>query len=62
MQNVTFQSSFQRVCIALAEQFRQHAHAIRFVVGLRGTQKFHPIVKYEHYQIPSGARASPPNH
>ena len=32
-------------------------YAIRFVVGLHGTQKFHPIVKYEHDQISSGARA-----
>ena len=36
----------------------RYAHAIRCVVGLHGSQEFHPIVKYEHYQIPSGARAS----
>ena len=35
-----------------------YAHALRFAVGLHGTQKLHPIVKYEHYQISSGARAS----
>ena len=33
-------------------------HALRFAVGLHGTQKYHPIVKYTHYQISSGARAS----
>ena len=32
---------------ALGEHFRQYVHAIRFVVGLHGTQKLHPIVKYE---------------
>ena len=36
----------------------RYAHALRFAVGLHGTQKFHPIVKYKHYQILSGARAS----
>ena len=40
------------------EHFRRHAHALRFAVGLHGTQKFHPIVKYKHYQISSGTRAS----
>ena len=34
------------------------SHALRFVFDLHGTQKFHPIVKYEHYQILSGTRAS----
>ena len=40
------------------EHFRRprYAHVFKFVVGLHGTQKFHPIVKYE--QISSGARAS----
>ena len=42
----------------LGEHFRRCAHALRFAVGLHGTQKFHPIVKYKHYQISSGARAS----
>ena len=47
----------------------RYAHATGFVVGLHGTQKIHPIVKYEHnaygkhltlsfYEISSGARAS----
>ena len=43
---------------ALKEHFRRYAHAIRFIVGLHDTQNFHPIVKYEQYQISSGARAS----
>ena len=29
-----------------------------FIIGLHSTHEFHPIVKYEHYQISSGARAS----
>ena len=33
-------------------------HALKFAVGLQGTQKFHPIVKYKHCQISRGARAS----
>ena len=41
---------------ALVEHFRRYAHEIKFVIGLHDTQKFHPIVKYEHYQISSGAR------
>ena len=36
----------------------RYAHALRFAVGLHGTQKFHPIVKDRLYQISSGARAS----
>ena len=43
---------------ALGEHFRRYAHALGFAVGLHGTQKFNPIVKYKHYQISSGARAS----
>ena len=35
-----------------------YAHALRVAVALHGTQKFHPIVKYKHYQISSEARAS----
>ena len=35
----------------LGEHFRQYAHAFKFAVGLHDTQKFHPIVKYKHYQI-----------
>ena len=42
----------------IGEHFRQYAHALRFSIGLHGTQKFHPVVKYKHYQISSGARAS----
>ena len=38
--------------------FRPYAHALRFAVGLHGTQKFHPIVKKKHCQISSEARAS----
>ena len=48
----------QDLIVLFGEHFRQYAHAIRFEVGLQGTEKFHPIVKYEHYQISSGARAS----
>ena len=40
------------------EHFRRYAHALRFAIGLHGAWKFHPIVKYKHYQISSGARAS----
>ena len=35
-----------------------YAYALRFAVGPHGTQKFHPVVKYKHYEISSGARAS----
>ena len=42
----------------LGEHFRQYAHALRFAFGLHGTQKFHPVVKYKHYQISIGAQAS----
>ena len=35
-----------------------YAHVLRFATGLHGAQKFHPIVKYKHYQISSGARSS----
>ena len=42
----------------IGEHFRQYAHALRFAIGLHGAQKFNPIVKYKHYQISSGARAS----
>ena len=45
----------------LGEHFRRYAayaHALRFAVGLHGTQIFYPIVKYKHYQILSGARTS----
>ena len=35
-----------------------YAHALRVAIGLHGAKKFHPIVKYKHYQISSGARAS----
>ena len=41
----------------IEEHFRQYAHALRFAIGLHGAKKFHPIVKYKHYQISSGARA-----
>ena len=50
---------FFLIC-ALGEHFRQYALAIRFVVGLHSAEKFHPIIKYEHYQISSGARISLP--
>ena len=40
------------------EHFGRYAHALKFAVGLHGTQKFHSIVKYKHYQISSGARAN----
>ena len=43
---------------ALGEHFRRYAHALRFAIGLHGSQKFPPIVKCKHYQISSGARAS----
>ena len=43
---------------APGEHFRRYAHALRFAIGLHGTQKFHPIDKYNHYQISSGPRAS----
>ena len=29
----------------LGKHFRQNAHAIRFLIGLHGTEKFHPIFK-----------------
>ena len=48
----------KKLICALREHFRRYAHALRFAVGLHGTQKFNPIVKYKHYQISSGARAS----
>ena len=40
---------------AFREHFRRYAHDIRFVVGLNSTQKVHPIVKCEHYQISSAS-------
>ena len=43
---------------ALGEHFRRYAHALRFAISQHGTQKFHPVVKYKHYQISSGTRAS----
>ena len=43
---------------ALGEHFRRYAHALRFAISQHGTQKFHPVVKYKHYQISSRARAS----
>ena len=43
---------------ALRKKFRLYAHAIRFAFDLHSTKKFHPIVKYKHYQISSGSRAS----
>ena len=41
---------------ALGEHFRQYVHALKFAIGLcrHGTQKFHPVAKYKHYQISSG--------
>ena len=42
----------------IGEHFRRYAHALRFAIGLHGVKKFHRIVKYNHYQISSGARAS----
>ena len=45
---------------AFGKHFRRYAHGFRFAIGLHGTQKFHPIVKYKHYQNSSGARASLP--
>ena len=42
----------------IGEHFRRYAHALIFAIGLHGAQKFYPIVKYKHYQISSGARAS----
>ena len=42
----------------IREHFRRYAHALRFAIGLHGAKKFHPIVKYKHYQTSSGARAS----
>ena len=41
----------------IGEHFRRYAHALRFLIGPHGAKKFHPIVKYKHYQISSGARA-----
>ena len=40
----------------------RYVHALRFAVGLHGTQKSHPIIKYKHYQLSSGARASENNY
>ena len=45
----------------LEEHFRQYVHAHRFAVGLHGTQKFYPTVKYKPYQILGRARGSLPN-
>ena len=42
----------------IGEHFRRYAHGLRFVIGLHGAEKFHPIVKHKHYQISNGARAS----
>ena len=42
----------------IGEHFRRYAHAFRFAIGPHGAWKIHPIVKYKHYQISSGARAS----
>ena len=53
--------SKKNLICALGEHFRRYAHALRFVIGLHGTQKFHSIIKYKdyhHYQILIGARAS----
>ena len=47
---------------ALGEHFRRYAHALRFAIGLHGTQKFHPIVKYKHFQISTGAQTCLDNH
>ena len=43
----------------LGEHFRRYAHALRFAIGRHGhgAYKFHPIVKYKHYQVSSEARA-----
>ena len=43
---------------AFGEHLRRYANALRFAVGLHGTQKSYPIIKYKQYQISSGARAS----
>ena len=50
--------SQKHLICALGKHFRRYAHALRFAVGLHGTQKFRSIVKYKHYQISSGAPAS----
>ena len=42
----------------IGEHFRRYAHALRFAIGQHVAKKIHPIVKYKHYQISSGARAS----
>ena len=47
----------KKLIFAFGEYFSRYAHALRFAVGLQGTQSFHPIDKYRHYQISSGARA-----
>ena len=48
----------KKLMCALGEHFRRYAHDLRFAIGLHGTQKFHPVVKYKHYQISSEARVS----
>ena len=50
-----FQKNLMR---GIGEFFRRYGHALKFAIGVHGAQKFHPIVKYKHYQISSGARAS----
>ena len=34
----------KKLMCALGEHFRRYAHALRFAVGLHGTQKFHPLL------------------
>ena len=40
----------------IGEHIRRFAHALEIAIGLHGAKKVHPIVKYKHYQISSGAR------
>ena len=47
----------KKIICAPEEHFRRYVYALRFAIGLLGTQTFHPIVKYKHYQISSRARA-----
>ena len=41
----------KKLIFVFGEYFSRYAHALRFAVGLQGTQTFHPII------ISSGARA-----
>ena len=52
--HLVYMVSINRSAFELYKTYYSHRHELQ----LHGTHKFHPIVKYKHYQISSGARAS----